>query len=248
MIKEIKLSSDLIKKSSYIVAFTGAGISVESGIPDFRSKGGLWERFDPNEYAEYSSFLTHPEKFWTMHAELSEMLSSAEPNPAHLSLAKLEALGRLKTVITQNIDFLHQRAGNTKVLEVHGTGETATCLSCKKGYDRHTVEEKAKNTRVPRCDKCDGLIKPDVVLFSEPLPYDVFEEAKIELAKSDLVIVIGSSLSVYPAMALPSIAYQNSIPIIIVNDEPTPLDDLATVIVRGRAGELLPKMIQNLEE
>ncbi len=243
-----KQAADLIKKKSNIVAFTGAGISVESGIPDFRSSGGLWERFDPNEYAEYSAFLKWPEKFWTMHSELSEMVLTAEPNPAHLALATLESMGKLTTVITQNIDFLHQRAGSSRVLELHGTGETASCLSCEKQYDRVTVEKIRETAHVPRCTVCDGLIKPNVVLFSELPPVDVFEEARRALLKADLVIIIGSSLSVYPAAALPSVVSFANTPLIIINEEPTSMDNYANVVIQGKAGEIFPRIINALNE
>ncbi len=243
-----KQAANLIKTKSNIVAFTGAGISVESGIPDFRSSGGLWERFDPNEYAEYSAFLKWPEKFWTMHSELAELVSSAEPNPAHQALATLESMGKLTTIITQNIDFLHQRAGNSRVLELHGTGETATCLSCQKQYERITVEKMLKSVIVPRCPDCNGLIKPNVVLFSELPPQDVFEEAKRALLGADLVIIIGSSLSVYPAAALPSLVIYTKTPVIIVNEEPTSLDYYADVVINGKAGEIFPLIIKAMSE
>jgi NAD-dependent deacetylase len=243
-----KQAAELIRTKSNIVAFTGAGISVESGIPDFRSSGGLWERYNPNEYAEYSAFLKWPEKFWTMHAELAELVSSAEPNPAHLALAELETLGKLTTVITQNIDFLHQRAGNTRVLELHGTGETATCLSCNKQYTRVTVEKMLESVIVPRCSDCNGLIKPDVILFSEIPPQDIFEEARRDLLAADLLIIIGSSLSVYPAAALPSLVSYTKIPVIIINEEPTSLDYYAKVVIHGKAGEVFPLIIEELNE
>ncbi len=241
-------AAELIKSKSYIVAFTGAGISVESGIPDFRSAGGLWERYNPNEYAEYSAFLKTPEKFWTMHSELSDLVLSAKPNPAHLALAELEEIGKLQTVITQNIDNLHQRAGNSRVLELHGSGETASCLSCQKQFDRTLVEEFIEITTVPRCPTCDGLIKPNVVLFSEPLPANVFEEARRELLRADLVIVVGSSISVFPAAALPYVVNQTGAPLIIVNDEPTPLDTSAEVVIHGKAGEVFPQILNALNE
>ncbi len=242
--KLYKQAANLIKSKSKIVAFTGAGISVESGIPDFRSPGGLWEKYNPTEYAEYSAFLKWPEKFWKMHSELAELVSSAEPNPAHIALATLENLGKLKAVITQNIDFLHQRAGNSRVLELHGTGETASCLSCQKQFDRVMVEELLKKVQVPRCPDCEGLIKPNVVLFSEPLPANVFEEAKQELLESDLLIVIGTSLSVFPAAALPSLVSFNNTPVIIINEEPTSLDSSASIVINGKSGEIFPQIIK----
>lgn len=238
----------MIRKASYVIAFTGAGISVESGIPDFRSKGGLWERYDPNEYAEYYAFLRTPEKFWTMHSELSDMVINAQPNPAHLALATLEKMGKLKAVITQNVDFLHQRAGNTKVLELHGSGETASCVNCGKTVDGVAVHEIVKSGTIPpRCTHCEGLIKPNVILFSEPLPNDVFVEARRQVLVADLLIIVGSSLSVYPAAALPLLAGQTRTKIIIVNDEPTPMDQIADIVLNGKAGEILPKIIEKVK-
>ncbi|MHA1978036.1 MAG: SIR2 family NAD-dependent protein deacylase [Candidatus Hodarchaeales archaeon] len=241
-------AAELIENKSKIVAFTGAGISVESGIPDFRSSGGLWEKYNPYEYAEYSAFLKWPEKFWTMHSELAELVSSAEPNPAHIALVTLENLGKLKTVITQNIDFLHQRAGSSRVLELHGTGETASCLSCQKQFERAMVEKILEKVLIPRCPDCGGLIKPNVVLFSEPLPANVFEEAKRELMETDLLIVVGTSISVYPAAALPSLVSIKKTPVIIINDEPTSLDTSASVVIHGKAGEIFPQIINALRE
>lgn len=247
---KIKQAAELIKNSNYIVAFTGAGISVESGIPDFRSPGGLWEKFNPMEYAEYSAFLSHPEKYWTMHKELREIVINAQPNPAHNVLATLEhEYGKLKSVVTQNVDFLHSRAGNTKVLEIHGTTQTSHCLSCNKEFYYTEVEEFLDQGQLPpRCPQCNGLIKTNTVLFGEQLPYNVLEQSREEIMAADLLIVIGSSLTVYPAAALPSIAVQSGARLLIVNKEFTPMDSYADVAIRGMAGEILSKILTVLEE
>ncbi|MFX1282842.1 MAG: NAD-dependent deacetylase [Promethearchaeota archaeon] len=247
---KIKQAAELIKKSKYIVAFTGAGISVESGIPDFRSPGGLWEKYNPNEYATYSTFLSYPEKYWTMHMELREMVIDAQPNAAHNALASLEhKYGKLKSVITQNVDFLHSRAGNTKVLELHGTTQTSRCLSCDKTFHFSEVEEMLDQGLIPpRCPQCNGLIKTNTILFGEQLPYDVLEQSREEILAADLVIVIGSSLTVYPAAALPSLAVQTGSGLIIVNREITPLNIYADVAIQGKAGLILPKIFTVLEE
>lgn len=247
---KIREAAKLIKKSNYIVAFTGAGISVESGIPDFRSPGGLWEKYNPTEYATYSTFLTHPEKYWTMHLELRDMVKDAQPNPAHIALADLEhEYGKLKAVITQNVDFLHSRAGNTKVLEIHGTTQTSSCLSCDKRFHFTEVEAFLDQGQLPpRCPQCDGLIKTNTVLFGEQLPYDVMEQAKDEVVSADLLIVIGSSLTVYPAAALPSLALQTGKRLIIVDKFSTPMDIYANVVVRGMAGVIMPKILSVLKE
>lgn len=247
---KIRKAAELIKNSNYIVAFTGSGISVESGIPDFRSPGGLWERYNPNEYANYSTFLAHPEKYWTMHMELREMVISAQPNPAHNALAILEhEYGKLKSVITQNVDFLHSRAGNTKVLELHGTTKTSRCLSCNKSFHFTEVEEMLDQGQIPpRCPNCKGLIKTNTILFGEQLPYEVLEQSREEILAADLLIVIGSSLTVYPAAALPSLAVQTGSGLIILNKEITPMDTYADVAIRGMAGEIMPKILTILED
>ena len=247
---KIRQAAELIKNSNYIVAFTGAGISVESGIPDFRSPGGLWDRFNPMEYAEYSAFLTHPEKYWTMHKELREIVINAQPNPAHEALATLEhEYDKLKAIVTQNVDFLHSRAGNTKVLEIHGSSKTSRCLSCSKEFYYTEVEEFLDEGQLPpRCPECDGLIKTNTVLFGEQLPYNVVEQARVEIVAADLLIVIGSSLTVYPAAALPSLAVQTGTRLLIVDKEFTPMDIYADVAIRGMAGEIMSKILTVLKE
>ncbi len=248
--KNIKIAAKLIHESKYVVVFTGAGISTESGISDFRSPGGLWSRYDPNEYAEYRSFLNHPEKFWTMHKELSKAVLEAEPNQAHKSLVKLEKdYRKLKAIITMNIDFLHSRAGSNNVLEIHGSGYTAICLDCRQEFHYLDVERLLnKGQIVPHCVKCNGLIKPNVVLFGEPLPYDIVQKARDEINTADLLIVIGSSLTVFPAVALPSMALNTGARIIIINVEPTIMDHLVDVVIHGKAGVILPKILEELHE
>lgn len=247
---KIEQAAELIKKSNYIVAFTGAGISVESGIPDFRSPGGLWEKYNPNEYATYSTFLTHPEKYWIMHKELRDMIIDAKPNSAHIALADLEfKYGKLKAVITQNVDFLHSRAGNTKVLEIHGTTQTSRCLSCDKQFIYTEVEAFLDQGQLPpRCPQCDGLIKTNTILFGEEMPRDVMQQARDEVVAADLLIIIGSSLTIYPAAALPSLAVQAGKRILIVNKEFTPMDTYANVSIRGMAGVIMPKIMSTLKE
>ncbi|UCE14831.1 MAG: NAD-dependent deacylase [Candidatus Heimdallarchaeota archaeon] len=247
---KIKKAAELIKDSNYIVAFTGAGISTESGIPDFRSPGGLWERYDPSIYAEISSFLSHPEKYWKMHRELSQMVLNAEPNPAHVALADLEhKYGKLKTVITQNVDFLHSRAGNTNVLEIHGSGQTARCLKCNKEFHYTQIQQMLEEEQyVPRCPHpCYGLIKTNTILFGEQLPWDVLDQAREEILAADLLIIIGSSLLVYPAAALPSLAQQSGTRLIIINMEPTMMDSYANVVLHSKAGKILPKVFEAFE-
>jgi NAD-dependent deacetylase len=248
--EKIKQAAELVKQANYIVVFTGAGISVESGIPDFRSPGGLWERYNPNEYATYSAFLKHPEKYWTMHKELRDLVLTAQPNPAHKALAALEhEFGKLRAVITQNVDFLHSRAGNTKVLEIHGSIQTYRCLSCKMEFKFSEIDTFLTHSDLPpRCPKCNGLIKPNTILFGESLSSNVLKDARDEIIKADLLIVIGSSLVVYPAASLPSIAVETGAKLLIVNFEPTNMDSYADVVIHAKAGELIPKILSGLKE
>jgi NAD-dependent deacetylase len=185
-----------------------------------------------------------------MHKELSQTVLEAEPNQAHKSLVKLEKeYEKLMAIITQNIDFLHGRAGSTNVLEIHGSGQTALCLDCQKEFHYLDIQYLLdKGQIVPRCAKCGGLIKPNVVLFGEPLPYDIVQQARDEINAADLVIIIGSSLTVYPAAALPSMALNTGTRIVIINDEPTMMDHLVDVVIHGKAGLILPKILEELDE
>ncbi|MHA2304104.1 MAG: SIR2 family NAD-dependent protein deacylase [Candidatus Hodarchaeales archaeon] len=244
--ENITAAAKLIYLSNYIVVFTGAGISTESGIADFRSPGGLWSRYNPNEYAEYSAFLEHPEKFWKMHKELSKTVLEAKPNLAHITLASLERdHDRVKAIITQNIDFMHFRAGSTKVLEIHGSGQTAHCLSCQTKFHYTDIQKLLdEGQKVPRCINCEGLIKPNVVLFGEQLPFEVLKQARDEIIAADLLLIIGSSLTVYPAAMLPSMALGSGTKIIIINVEPTHIDQDADVVIHEKAGVALPKILK----
>lgn len=247
--EQITQAAELIDQANYIVAFTGAGISVESGIPDFRSPGGLWTRFDPNEYATISTFLKHPEKYWTMHKELRSTVLKAQPNSAHLALAVLEhEFGKLKAVITQNVDFLHTRAGNSVVLELHGTTRIYHCISCKAEYEYTEIDTfLATGQLPPRCPQCKGVIKSNTILFGESLPFNIYQSAREETTKADLFIVIGSSLLVYPAASLPSLAVRNGSRLIILNMEPTFVDSEADVVIHAKAGGILPKILSELK-
>lgn len=233
----------MIEAANRVVALTGAGISVESGIPDFRSPGGLWTRYDPAVYATFESFVNDPSKFWVMAAELNPLLENAEPNPGHVALAELESFGKCEAVITQNIDHLHQRAGSSDVLELHGTYRTGTCLDCGRRHSFEEVKEAALGT-VPACLDCEGVVKPDVVLFGEPLNAPVLHRA-IELStSSDLVLVIGCGLEVFPAASLPTYAHRNGGQLVFVNVACTAFDDIADVIMLGKAGEIMPGVVE----
>jgi len=235
----------LIERADRVVALTGAGISVESGIPDFRSPGGLWTRYDPSVYATFESFVSDPTRFWTMAKELNPLLEQAEPNEAHLALAGLERMGRCEAVITQNIDHLHQRAGSTDVLELHGTYRTGTCLDCGRTHAFEEIKEAAAGGTVPVCVECSGTIKPDVVLFGEPLNAPVLHRA-VDLATScDLMLVIGCGLEVFPAASLPTYAHRNKASLVFVNITETVYDDIADVLLIGEAGRIMPRLVES---
>ncbi|HEX59487.1 MAG TPA: NAD-dependent deacylase [Methanomicrobia archaeon] len=241
----VKRAARDIVKAKKVIALTGAGISVESGIPPFRGKGGLWEKFDPEEYAHISAFRRHPEKVWSvLLKDMFDVIKSAKPNPAHLALARLEKLGKLHCVITQNVDGLHQKAGNTDVIEFHGTLEWLVCLDCGK---RFKTEEYEPKEMPPRCE-CGGVLKPDAVFFGEPIPVEALRRAQHEARTCDVMLVIGTSAVVYPAASLPSIAKNAGATVIEINAEATPLTGIISdYIIEGKAGEILPKIVDEVE-
>lgn len=246
--------ADLLRASSRVTAFTGAGISTESGIPDFRSPGGVWTRYDPRDFTfpRYVASAEVRANAWAMRREF--FAHAAQPNPAHRALARIEEAGRGNGVITQNIDGLHQLAGSTRVVEVHGTAREVMCIG---RAPRHGTPDgcgfRAPHTwafeRVdagdldPACPDCGGIVKSATVSFEQVLFPGVVEAAYALVGSADLVLAVGSSLQVYPAADLPVEAVRHGIPLVIVNDEPTPLDGHATVVVRGRAGDVLPAAV-----
>lgn len=239
----------LLHSAQEVVAFTGAGISTASGIPDFRSdKSGLWERHDPMEVASIYGFRQNPQAFFDWVRPLAETTIAASPNSAHCALFDLERMGKLDSIVTQNIDMLHTRAGNNNVYELHGHMREATCIHCFTKYNGEDVlRDVLANGLVPRCPKCRGVLKPDVILFGEQLPFKQVQLAKNAARKCDLMLVIGSSLEVYPASDLPILAHRNKAKIIILNYEPTPLDKIADVIIRDDVSVVLPTIVEKLE-
>lgn len=232
------------------VALTGAGVSTESGLPDFRSSSGLWAGVDPLEVATLTAFRRTPEKFYDFYRTRLAMLASARPNPAHHALADLEANGMVAVVVTQNIDGLHQAAGSRRVIELHGNLREAACPDCGWTGPIAVVTEALAQERLPGCERCGRRVKPNVVLFEEVLPLDAYNAAEDACRSADLLLVVGSSLQVTPAALLPVAAARSGVPLIIVNDESTPFDDYASVVLRGRAGQVLPALasraVQNL--
>ncbi len=247
--KRIKQAAELVQSANRIVAFTGAGISTPSGIPDFRSESsGLWENSDPMEVASIYGFRQNPKGFFDWVRPLAIKTMHAKPNPAHTSLVTLERIGKLDSIITQNIDMLHTRAGSSKVYELHGHMREATCVHCFGKYDgEQIIDDVLKTGNIPRCPKCRGVLKPDVILFGEQLPYKQVQLAKDSARKCDLMIVIGSSLEVYPASELPVLAYRNNAKIMIINFEPTVIDKIADVIIRDDVADVLPAIVEQLE-
>jgi NAD-dependent deacetylase len=232
---------DALLEADLAIALTGAGISVESGIPDFRSPGGIWERFPPEVYGTIDAFRDGPERFWKFWLELVKVCSGAAPNPAHRALAALEALERLDTVITQNVDGLHAAAGTKSLIELHGTPDALVCLECRA---RRTIKL-AEVREPPRCS-CGAIMKPDVVLFGEMLPLGAIERAQELARRCDVCLVIGTSAQVYPAASIPEIAFQHGATLIELNIEPTSLTHTGKVrhFIEGKVGETLPRIFE----
>lgn len=239
--KEIEKAAQIIRSSNYAVALTGAGISTPSGIPDFRSPGsGLWEKVNPMLVASIFAFRLRPKRFFDWFRPLGRTLLEAEPNPAHIALARLEEAGFLKAVITQNIDNLHQKAGSKRVLELHGHLREAQCMKCRRIVPTEGLWEKYLNSdEIPRCE-CGGILKPRVVLFGESLPKGVFLEALGEVQRCDVMLIAGSSLEVYPAAELPTLAYQKGARLIVVNLQSTYADAVADVVIHDDVAKVLP--------
>ncbi len=239
----------LISASRYTVALTGAGISTPSGLPDFRSPGkGLWERYDPAASASLEAFRHDPQIFYNWVRSMMGEWIAAEPNPAHLALAQLESIGRLQALVTQNIDALHERAGSRHVISLHGTMDSATCGSCyaQTGSQR-VLEALHEPGAVPRCERCGGVLKPDVILFGEQLPRAPLEAAIREFRRAELILVAGSSLEVVPAAALPLEGLDRGAQLIVVNRIPTYLDERATVVLHEDVALALPALLQMVD-
>jgi len=251
--QKIKLISQWIKENKKVVIFTGAGVSTESGIPDFRSPGGIWDRFDPNEFL-FDKFLASEktrEKYWKFHTEIYYTILKAEPNSAHTACVELDRMGKLDCVITQNIDNLHQKAGlsNDKVIELHGNALRVICLSCGKEYDRRVIQDRIENGEaVPKCDYCQGLLKPATIAFGQPMPLKETREAEIRSRNAEVFIAIGSSLVVQPAAYMPVYAKQGGAKLAIINLSSTPYDMMADILIKGKAGVIMKSIIDFIKE
>ena len=236
---------DLLKSSKKTVALTGAGVSIESGIPPFRGKNGLWEKYDPDEYAHVLTFLRSPERSWVMLKEMGEQIFSAKPNLAHKALTMLQKKGLLGTIITQNVDHLHQDAGNTDVVEFHGNYKQLSCLICGKKYpfEKHQIKTIPPP---PKC-RCGATLKPNVILYGETPPEQALVSSHEAVSTCNVLLVIGTSAMVYPAAHLPVIAKKHQANIIEINIEPTHLTDMySDIFLQGSASEILTEIVDNL--
>jgi len=238
----IEYAAELLRKAKYAVVLTGAGISTPSGIPDFRSEGtGLWSKDEPLEVASFSTFRVSPERFFTWFRPLAGQIFNAEPNPAHVALAQLEEAGCIQSVITQNIDALHHKAGTKNVIEMHGSLRTLSCMQCfhqaeSKDYLKAYVEKGV----IPRCPECNGVMKPDVILYGEQLPQQAWYDAQRECRQCDLILVAGSSLEVLPVAGLPMQAVDRGAHLVILNNATTYLNVRADVIIQEDVAEIIP--------
>jgi NAD-dependent deacetylase len=243
--KEIERAALRIRQASHCVVFTGAGISVESGIPPFRGADGLWSRYDPS-CLDISFFYARPLEAWTAIREIFyDFMGRAEPNPAHLGIARLEALGLVRSVITQNIDNLHQQAGSRTVCEYHGTTRTLSCTGCSRTLSADLVD---LQTLPPLCAGCGRVMKPDFVFFGEPIPEEAARFSMEQAGSADVMLVIGTTGEVMPASLLPRMASENGCFIVEINTEPSAYTGAITdVFLRGRAGEVVTQLVRAVE-
>lgn len=241
----VRCATEIIRESKKTVVLTGAGISTASGIPDFRSpSGGLWGKFDPFEVASLATFRYTPEKFYSWMRSLAANIHEAQPNPAHIGLARLQKVGLLQTIITQNIDMLHQRAGANNVLEIHGSMNSLTCVSCYHQFDSQPfMEPYLQEGQIPYCPDCGNVLKPDLILMGEQLPAKTWLKALEASKKCDLMIVAGSSLEVLPVAGLPMRALENGAHLILINHSQTYIDVRADVVFHKGVEDIIPRIV-----
>lgn len=238
----------LVREACRVVAFTGAGVSTESGIPDFRSPGGIWEQYEPVYFQDFLASEEARKKYWRRAGATYPVISRAAPNATHLALADLERMGKLDCVITQNIDRLHQKGGVSpeRVIEIHGHNTEVICLDCRASYPREEVQNWLESgVEVPHCPRCGGLLKEATISFGQAMPEKEMAEAERRVRGTcDLLLTLGSSLVVYPAAYLPIYAHQAGASIIIINLAPTSQDGMADVVIHSRTGEVLPRIVE----
>lgn len=241
MAQPISTAVHLLKGSRKTIALTGAGVSTESGIPDFRSRDGLWSRYDPMEYGTLGAFKRDPVKVWQMLAELV-FIVDARPNAGHLAMAELETMGLLAGIITQNIDGLHHKAGSKNVVEFHGSLDSFSCLHCRSSYPRLDIQ---KHDMPPTCPHCHGVLKPDIVFFDEQIPSTALVQSQSLLHQADVLIVAGTSCQVVPAATVPATVHAQGGKIIEINTEPV-LADRAEVVLKGKFSQMMAKLVAAL--
>jgi NAD-dependent deacetylase len=247
-VSAIEFAADLFCQAERAVVLTGAGISTPSGIPDFRSEGsGLWSRDEPMEVASLNTFRTAPERFYAWFRPLARQIFNASPNPAHTALAELEKAGRIRMILTQNIDILHQKAGAQRVVEMHGTLATLSCTQCYHQVKSDTfLEAFIEKNEIPHCPQCKAVLKPDVILFGEQLPQKAWLEAQREARQCDLMLVAGSSLEVLPVAGLPMQALDRGAHLVIVNNSPTYLNVRADIVILEDVAQILPAIAERV--
>ncbi len=240
----IHQSAEIISNSKLTIALTGAGVSTESGIPDFRSAGGLWAKFDPAEYATIDAFKKNPEKVWNMVRELEDVVSGAKPNKAHYGMGELEKLDLLHHIITQNVDNLHQEGGSENVIEYHGNAASLSCLWCGNLYK---TDDKIKE-HPPKC-QCGKVLKPDVIFFGEAIPAKAMNKSFELAGAAEALMVVGTSALVSPANSIPYMAKKNGATIIEINKETTQLThSLTDIFLQGSAGEIISKLVDEIKK
>jgi len=247
--EQLQDAAELMQAAKRIVALTGAGISTESGIPDFRSPGGIWQQIPPVSYREFLSSAEARQRYWQTRRSLSGQVAAARPNAAHYALAELERRQLLPGVITQNFDGLHQKAGHApeRVIELHGTSREAACTLCGARSSITALQQRVDAGEIdPTCPLCGGYLKAATILFGQRVPERELARAKELALECDLFLVVGSSLKVVPAATLPRLALNRNVPLIIINLQPTPLDEYADVVINERAGDVLPRLVAML--
>lgn len=242
MTDSLEEAASVLAGARAIAALTGAGMSTESGLPDFRSPGGFWSGVNPFEVASLTAFRRRPKAFYEFYRKRLSVLAGARPNDGHRALVDLERFG-LFVVITQNVDGLHQAAGSRRVVELHGNLREAICLACGRIEPIAVIAAALDRGALPACPACGQPLKPNVVLFEELLPQAAYTEAEAACRRTDVLLVAGSSLQVTPAAWLPEVAKSHGARVVIVNDEPTTMDGLADVVLRGRVGKMLPALV-----
>ena len=250
--ENVAAGAEMIGNAKRILLFSGAGLSTESGIPDFRSPGGLWSKYDPSDFL-YDKFMANEEAriaYWRMSVEAYAVMKAASPNPAYHSIRTIEDSGKLLAVVTQNIDRLHHRAGTSpeKIVELHGNAFEVQCQHCRRYYEREAVEERIRNGEAaPNCDVCAGPLKAATVSFGQAMPQDEMERAVRFAGECDLCVVLGSSLVVYPAAAIPAHAVENGAKLIIINRTRTPLDNKANLVCHEEISQALGAMVDRIK-